>query len=55
MEDIYKEQPSMEKDKDIINPLIERLNGKTLHECKEIFNFVLHVLETEAILKTSLS
>ena len=52
MKEIYKDNPSLLKDKDIIDPLYEKLNGKTYHEIEQIFKSILHALRTEATLKT---
>lgn len=52
MEDIYKEFPYMENNKDIIEPLLDKLNGKSYFECEQIFNHILHLLKTKATLQT---
>ncbi len=52
MKEIYEDNPSLLKDKDIIDPLYEKLNGKTFHEVESIFNSILHALKMKATLKT---
>lgn len=52
MKEIYKDSPWLLKNKDIIDPLYEKLHGKTYQECEQILNAVLHALKTEATLIT---